>query len=750
LVANQGRVVTSGERLAPARRSARNGLQACSYACLCQLSSVLLFALSASSRARVRHRHSKRQVQPTDSALASYEASTVQRLSMWIGLSAVSLQRLAFRHEDAARIHWTRQGRTWVELRGSRSYVGAFRGNFSGATDRDLAESVPLPYFPGREQLWSGDGLITSFVGQESAAQDSVNTGELVNPLARGAETFYEYAIGDSVRITLPDGRAVTLRELRVTPRAPAWNLVVGSFWFDAASAQLVRAVYRLSTPTDLLIATRERGDARQIPAWLRGIVSPLRTNISLVSIEYGLVEQRYWLPRVQVLEGSAEAGPARLTMRIEHRFAYEQVNGVVADAPATVRASGSGVRAAAAARQAACDSSGNNTVAGTRFGGAITVTTVVPCSRAKLAAAAELPGSIFDADEPLSSSTRQAIAEGLGLGRQARWAPQQPTLRYGLPVTRFNRVEGLSTGIGAHQLLGAGYEAEAQLRYSLADAQVNASLAATRSNGRATLGVQAYRRLAAMNDWGDPLSLRASILALGFGRDDGAYFRAQGIEVTGTSSRFGGFSWRGFTEHQWSADLETKWSVFGAERRVLANPASRASTFHGVSLRIAPLFGRDADGLRVTTDVRVEAAVAREHYARTFVDVTAASPLFGVLDASITASAGGSLGALPPQRRFFLGGAQSLRGFRALRFSGDAFWMARTELGAGLGPVRPTVFADIGWAGERELWRTDVIPVTGSGFGVSLFDGLLRVDAARGLRPTTAWRLEAMLNARF
>jgi len=669
---------------------------------------------------------------------------------MWIGLSAVGLQRLAFRHEDAARIHWTRQGRTWVELRGSRSYVGAFRGNFSGASDRDLAESVPLPYFPGREQLWSGDGLITSFVGQESAAQDSVNTSELANPLARGAEAFYDYVIGDSVRITLPDGRALTLRELRVTPRRPAWNLVVGSFWFDASSAHLVRAVYRLSTPTDLLVATRERGDARQVPTWLRGLVSPLRTSISLVSIEYGLVEQRYWLPRVQVLEGSAEAGPARLAMRIEHRFSYEHVNGVVAEAPAPVRASGSSVAAAAAARRAACDSSGTNTVAGRRFGGAITVTTVVPCDRAKLASSAELPASIFDADDPLSASTRQAIADGLGLDRQARWAPQRPTLRYGLPVTRYNRIESLSTALGAHQLLGAGYESEAQLRYSLADARLNASLGATRSNGRATLGVQAYKRLAAMNDWGEPLSLRASILAFGFGRDDGAYFRAQGLEVTGTSPRLGGVSWRGFSEHQTSADVETKWSLFGAERQVLANPTSRTGTFHGASLRVSPSFGSDAEGFRVTTDLRMEVAAGREQYARGFVDVTTTSPLMGSLDAAITTAVGLSLGDLPPQRRFFLGGAQSLRGFRALRFGGNAFWLARAELGAGLGPVRPTVFADIGWAGERAMWQTDVLPAAGSGLGVSLFDGLLRVDAARGVRPTTAWRLEAVLNARF
>lgn len=685
-----------------------------------------------------------------DSALASYEASTLQRLSIWIGLNGVSLQRLAFRHEDAARIHWARAGRTWVELQGSRSFIGAFRGNFGTASDRDLAGSVPLPYFPGREQLWSGDGLITSFVGQESAAQDSVNTGELVNPLARGADAFYTYAIGDSVFITLPDGRRLTLRELRVTPRSPQWNLVVGSFWFDDASANLVRAVYRLSTPTDLLVATRERGDSRQIPSWLRGIVSPLRTNISSVTIEYGLVEQRFWMPRVQRLEGSAEAGPARLAMQIEHRFSYAQVNGVVSAAPPVSRPSAPGARAAIATRQAACDSSGSNVVEGRRFGGAVVVTTVVPCDRSKLASAAELPPSIFDADEPLSASLRQAIAEGLGLDRQSAWAPQRPTLQYGLPLTRYNRVEGFSTGLGVHQLLGAGYEVDAQLRYSLADAQLNGSFGALRSNGRTSVGIRGYRRLAAMNDWGDPLSLRASLLAFGFGRDDGAYQRTLGVEMNGVSARFGGASWRVFSEHQRSADVETRWSVFGAPHRTLENPQALAGTYHGASVGIAPSFGSDARGPRVISELRAEVATGRSDYTRVFADVTASTPLVGGIDAALTAAVGASAGELPPQRLFYLGGPQSLRGYRALSSSGNAFWLTRVEVGAGIGPVRPTVFTDVGWSGDRREWQTDVVPRVGSGVGLSLFDGLLRVDAARGVRPVAAWRLEAVLNARF
>jgi hypothetical protein len=50
----------------------------------------------------------------------------------------------------------------------------------------------------------------------------------------------------------MPDGAKIRLRELRVEPRRPEWKLSVDSFWFDVATGQLVRAVYRFSAPMDI------------------------------------------------------------------------------------------------------------------------------------------------------------------------------------------------------------------------------------------------------------------------------------------------------------------------------------------------------------------------------------------------------------------------------------------------------------------------------------------------------------------
>jgi hypothetical protein len=703
----------------------------CAYALLCIAAPVAAqvprtdeTAMQFLARARIARLRN-------DSALASYEATALQRVTMSVGLRAIGGERIAYRRESAARVHWDRTQGSWVEVLGARSFRGAFSGNFGGDSDRDLAQAVALPYFPGREPLWSGDGMVTDFVGQARAASDSVNTRELVNPLAHGAEAFYEFTIGDSTFITFPDGRRITLRELRITARRPQWNLIVGSFWFDDATADLVRAVYRLSMPTDILAITAERGDDRRPPVWLRGFVSPLTSSIDIIAVEYALIDQRFWLPQLQWLEGKVTAGPARATLRIEHRFSYAAVNGVTPPAPAPT------------------DSA--RTLVVRRYGGAIAIATHIPRDRDALARSPLLPASILDDDEEVfDASARRELTDVLGIGLQPGWAPQSPTWSYGLPVSRYNRVEGLSTGLGVAQALGRGYTVVALLRASAADRQLNGELTTTRTNGRREIGVAAYRRLAAMNDWDEPLSLSASIPALLFGRDNGAYFRTSGVELTQRSTRWSGLHARLFVERQRSASVETRWSAFGDRDRVPENPAATPVTITGVSLHATPQVGTDPQRWRVAGEVAVEAATGTVDYARGLAEMTLSHGLGGALIGGVTAALGSSVGELPPQRAFYLGGPSSVRGHRALSVTGDAFWMARTELGAELRVVRPALFADIGWAGTRNAWRDIGRPLSGAGVGASVFDGLMRIDVSRGMSPVRQWRLDVYLDARF
>jgi hypothetical protein len=83
----------------------------------------------------------------------------------------------------------------------------------------------------------------------------------------------------------------------------------------------------------------------------------------------------------------------------------------------------------------------------------------VTPCDSVALAHSPELPKSIYDDGEAVfGSAERDAlVSEALTLGAQPEFAPQHVDISYGLPYTRFNRIEGFSTAIAADQVLGGG-----------------------------------------------------------------------------------------------------------------------------------------------------------------------------------------------------------------------------------------------------------------------------------------------------
>jgi len=93
---------------------------------------------------------------------------------------------------------------------------------------------------------------------------------------------------------------------------------------------------------------------------------------------------------------------------------------------------------------------------------------------------------------------------------------------------------------------------------------------------------------------------------------------------------------------------------------------------------------------------------------------------------------------------------SQTIRGQTALTAAGDAYWMARAELGLNRVAVRPVLFGDVGWAGARADWARPGRPMSGIGGGLSILDGLIRFDVARGLHPARQWRADLYLEARF
>jgi hypothetical protein len=806
-----------------------------------------------------------------DSALIAYDAKTYLRFSIAMGVHNVGPDKLLMRSEQAARVRWGRAAGVWVEPTARRTGVPMGEG------DIDLTFATPIPYFPGRESLW----IPSSEMGVASA---EVNENEFLHPLATGAEAYYRYATGGSVSIRLPDGSSIALRELRITARRPEWRAFVGSFWFDAERGSLVRAAYRMAAELDMwqtvdedlrqqlaeamerartdtgVAAERARREVERLHMGpidklklkaVEGLFSPVRANLSAVTVEYGLYEGRFWLPKLNVAEGELRAGFIRLPLEWRESFNYNSVNS--ADAVPAAPTPGRGLAAddtmyvvsgelslgestnqtlraradTSAAGRAAVDDSlilvytrradslgsaadraraaGDSTKAGglarrsarlgglarqiarrreacahdstyyagtaSRYNGALHMAVRLPCDMSRLADSPDLPGSIYGSGEELFGATeRDELMKSLDFGLQPGWGPQWPTMHTGLDLLRYNRIEGLSPGLSATSALGFGYTAQAIGRIGTSDHMPNGELSLTRSNGRADLRAAIFHRLGVANDdWGAPLSFGASLANLLYARDEGFYYRTWGAELTSTHDELGPFggvaiNWRLFGEQQWSAGREPK--TQGSLGNVLGNARFEQNidairlTAIGASGDVARTFGADLTGFHLYVRGRAEGALTNRQdsigvsgYGRFVLDVTASHHV-GAFDASFAAAAGASAGDLPAQRWFYVGGLQTVRGQFARPLgpgrAGDAFWLARTEVGPKSLALRPSLFYDVGWAGPRTDFTNPGRPLSGAGVGLALLDGLVRVDAAKGIWPERRWRLDIHLGSRF
>ena len=716
-----------------------------------------------------------------DSALQSYEATAYLRVSAGMGFSRIGRERMIFRHENVTHVKWHRDVGAWIDVAGARTALPVAPGEGEKEAQEEMAhdgDMTPVPYFPGQEPLISFNG---------TAMKTQVDERDMVHPLAEGAEAYYTYAVGDSVTFRLPDGKTVELRELLVRPRVPKWNVAVGSLWFDARRGQLVRAAYRLAVPMDIWSVVEEEDSTAQdeIPMFVKPLISPMHAQITAIIVEYGLHEGRFWLPRSNSAEGHVRVSFMRVPFKFEQSFRYQSVNALdslpeikiaaVVRPPDSLSAADKekwrdSVRQVRRERRLAvrdsvakglrpdpdaCPSTGYRTVTRRRQDdGNMAVAVRVPCDADALAHSPELPKSIWDEGEEIfGSKERDALlAEALSLGAQPGLGLYltKPTLKYGLEYTRFNRVEGFSTGVQVEQLLGAGYTATAFARLGHADLEPNFELSLSRSNLAKTVRLRGYNRLVAANDWGNPLSFGSSLSALLFGRDEGFYYRTSGAELEWVKEEGAVLTWRAFAERQRSAAAENSFSLGPA---FIPNIAASTREFAGMSTRIIHTRGLDPLGFRIFTDVKLEGAAsdsAGASYGRGALDLTFTDSFYSIVSA-LTVSAGSSVGLVPVQRRYYLGGAHTVRGQRAdTAQSGNAYWLGRFEVGRSVVGIRPVAFGDIGWVGDRTMMREVGRPLSGAGVGASFVDGLIRFDVSRGIYPRKKMRVDMYVEAKF
>ena len=182
------------------------------------------------------------------------------------------------------------------------------------------------------------------------------------------------------------------------------------------------------------------------------------------------------------------------------------------------------------------------------------------------------------------------------------------------------------------------------------------------------------------------------------------------------------------------------------ADRRFRRNIESEELSVTGVSGMYSRLLLDRPQGLRVTTVLNGEAGTGTFQYARASVEGTITRPV-SRFSTALTGAIGSSVGDVPRQRGWFVGGVRTVRGQIAGTQDGDVFWLARGEVGTKQGVFRPVGFFDVGWAGSRNAFGK-VQPQRGAGVGIGVLDGLIRVDFSRGLYPLKRWRTDFYVSA--
>ncbi|MBL0940992.1 MAG: hypothetical protein IBJ03_19060 [Gemmatimonadaceae bacterium] len=352
----------------------------------------------------------RRGVQLADSTLLSYTANAHGFLAFLaqLGEGVVIPPRVVQSEELALQIAWWQPGRSAQRLVGRRDTtllpadVGYYRDRYG----------VVLDNLPDRIRL--GDG------------QD---VRDVPHPLAANAATIYEYALGRPLRISIP-GREILVDEVKFRPRNAEQPGAIGSVYLDHETG----AVVRLSM------------------TFTRAAIIDKRIETLVVTLENGLVREKYWLPRRQEVEVSRGSTwfdiPARGIVRGRWEIAGYTVNERIPPATQQLPRWSSMPR----------DSLRAHVFEGRMID-------VLP------------PEIQMASSEDVVQARVQAEA-AVRAAMLARPATASVTGRGISDLARFSRAEGLALGIGASHRSSAGFVVHGRARYGFADEAVKGHVA--------------------------------------------------------------------------------------------------------------------------------------------------------------------------------------------------------------------------------------------------------------------------------
>jgi hypothetical protein len=723
------------------------------------------------------HRAAAANWREIDESIVRYTAKVQQRIAA--SIRAPLKDRILYRNESAVRVFWDREFDTFIQVLGARAQYPGKEYSEARSFLEDL--TIEEAFDPG------GDRLIFGFADQEDTAEQQSpeqRSAEfwVAHPLAEGADSLYQYQSGDTLVISIPDRPDLRVIEIQVLPRVADVHRISGSLWIVPETGALVRAVYRLSQQFDAIrdideLRQEERdGSFKYVPGFLK----PWTFDMEMVAIDYSLWNMEVWLPRSMRIEGRAAAGILKFPFSMDLAYSIESVvteselgtpeyeSDVTEERHFKTRAeamdfiSSLMTDADGITYQPLQDDGRGGRGRSSRY--------LVPEDPAALETSPYLPPPIWE--EAVGFASEQQLEEMFArlealptppLGRlpwEANWGWNRPDL------IRYNRVEGPAIGGKLGRKFGSPLgpiSMEAKGFFGFADLEPKASLSFERQTLRRrwTLGV--YRDIRMVDPRGRHLDFGNSLNAFFFGRDDGEYFLASGADLVLTPQETGRQSWeiRAYAERHDAMVTETSFTLahpFGGDWSFRDNVAARELEEVGGEIRLSPWWGTDPllpqFGLELYAQGAAWRAIASDdtgNYTRTRAVLRAALPLKeGLWRVGIEAAGGTTWGDAPVQRNWFLGGAQTLRGYRAASAIGTTFGRGRLEVGRVYSAYTWSVFSDAGWAGDRDAFETDDI-LYSVGIGGSVLDGLVRLDVSRGLRgPFKRTRFDLYLDAIF
>ncbi len=700
------------------------------------------FADSATAAliARARERH-----QQQDAAVHDYQARLRTRLDAALGRGSFARFLPLAVEEEESELSWQAPNDVKVVTLGRR-FRTAFR-------NMDVNSSWTRPWFVPR---FLGDSirLLSSEGFPERAA---------IHPLSAGADAYYRYEIDDSMELALP-GRTVRAVGVKITPVRADASLIAGELWLDAQTGETVRLSMvfvgkRLWVDSigprraDTVRADRDDALVQRI----------LRVSADL---EYGLYDERYWLPYRQAVTLDVRLPwfknlvvPVSFVTTFSNVRVNQGVPIVFVELPPDTAHAKPGRHSDETHWCGAADSLRGPRPAIER--GCITAGAWAG-GRYEMDAPADsvllryqgwrdsLRFALSAADETQLHALRDEAASLLehlpdSLTGRPRFAAAFDRLS---DVWRYNRAEGASLGWGYEWVPGAPYlRVLAKARYAFTDRRAQGSLTLRRQGVDSRLDIGGYREMQDADLLAPGLGLANSVEALAFARDEGAYVFAQGALVR-LQRPLGRTADLALEAHygEESAPLRLARSglndLLGGSGMLPPNTPVLAGHYGVARVEVA------AGGRPLGWKAGLEGTAGTARRARGWLAATARTPLLWGLDLTASGWAGAGLGDSLPQRDFRLGGERTLRGYPAGTFRGMSAWTLGVDVALSHGGVSPVVFADVGQVAVRQL-RFGGDPAASVGAGLSVLGGVLRLDAARPIAPRADWRFSLVVGAR-